>query len=490
MVSLKTGQLQRKNLSTSSSTKRFFGNISFVVVLNLLVKPGWVVVEGLVQDRLGHAVFGTVTALTSLTMILAVLSDLGLTHFSVQRLAAEPGFVAESFPVLLPLRGGLNIVALGMMLLVGLGLGYHGEQLVVLGAVGISLLLTQFTQFIRGTLQASQRFNTDAVLSVLEKVLLLLFVLVCLPGGLTLTRYLGVRLMAAGFTTALLYGLMVYLFGRVRYDFNFSKARNLLRQSMPFALITLLYGINERIDMVMLERLASPAEAGYYAAAYRWVDASMMYVWTVLPLFFAKFASLQHNRAEQQSLLWFGQRVVAVPMILVVGFVWFNGDKLFWNLVHSRPAEVARMVFCVKVLFVNVLVHSFFAIYASLLNSAGHVRLVSRLVMASIVLNVVLNVLTLSSFGAVGAAWNTLASAVLVSVGYVVLMPRTEVTVPWLLLGRLLGITVVLCTVWYQLREHANFSWLIETAVMVPIFAVLLLMFGLVRLSELRRFSG
>ena len=76
--------------STHVPIKRFFGNISFVVLLNLLVKPGWVVVENLVQDRLGHATFGLITALSALTLVVAAISDLGLTPYSVQRVAAEP----------------------------------------------------------------------------------------------------------------------------------------------------------------------------------------------------------------------------------------------------------------------------------------------------------------------------------------------------------------------------------------------------------------
>ena len=259
------------------------------------MKPGWVVVENLVQDRLGHATFGLITALSALTLVVAALSDLGLTPYAVQRVAAEPGFMAETFPTLLPLRGALNFVALAAMLGVGWVLGYRGPELGLLAAVGAALLLAQYGQFLRGTLQAHQKFNTDAVLSVVEKFLLLGAVLVLIPVGLTLPRYVGARLGAAAFTTVLLYGLMTRFFGRVKYRWRGPVARTALRASLPFALMTLLYGVNERIDMVMLERLASPTEAGYYAGAYRWVDAVMMYAWTVLPLFFAKFASVPRD---------------------------------------------------------------------------------------------------------------------------------------------------------------------------------------------------
>ncbi|QIX62933.1 oligosaccharide flippase family protein [Hymenobacter sp. BT18] len=472
-----------------SGIKRFFGNISLVVLLNLLVKPGWVVVENLVQDRLGHAAYGTFAALLALTTVLALLSDLGLTHSTVKRLASEPAYLGEAFPTVLPLRLGLNLLALVIMEGVGLALGYRGEALGLLAAIGGSLLLTQYAQFLRGPLQAQQRFNTDALLSVLEKALLLGVVLALLPMGLSLERYVGARLTVAAFTAVLIYGLLMRLYGWVRYRWQWPVARAALVDSLPFALITLLYGVNERIDMIMLERLASPTEAGYYAGAYRWVDAVMMYIWTIMPLFFARFAAAVDDPQEQAALLQFGQRVVAVPMLLVCAFGLFQGKALFWQFQHSAPAEVQRMALCVGILFLNVLVHSLFAVYGALLNSTNHVRAVSRLVVASIVLNVGLNVVLLPRFGAVAAAVDTLLSALLVSGGYLwLLWRRTKVAMPWGLLGRLLAAFALLCLGWYGLQQlDLPMSWLTESALMGVALAGLVVLLGIVRVAELRR---
>jgi len=453
-----------------------------------MVKPGWVVVENLVQDRLGHATFGLISALSAVTLVVAALSDLGLTPYSVKRVAAEPTFMAETFPALLPLRGGLNFVALAAMLGVGWVLHYRGVELLLLGAVGSALLFTQYGQFLRGTLQAHQKFNTDAVLSVVEKLLLLLAVLVLLPFGLTLYNYIGARVAVAAFTAALLYGLMTRLFGRIRYRWHWPQARTALAASLPFALMTLLYGVNERVDMVMLDRLASSTEAGYYTAAYRWVDAVMMYAWTVLPLFFAKFASVQHDARQQRKLLWFGQRILSVPLLFVVAFVLFRGEVLFWQFGHSTPAEIARMSTCLKILFLNVLVHAFFAIYSTLLTSTAHERAVSWVVAGSIALNIGLNVLLLPRFGAVAAAANTLLCAVAVSGAYLVLVARrTGVVLPWRILARLLLAFGMLCGAWYLVRTGFYLSWWLEAGIMAAVFGLIVLGTGLVQQKEIQQ---
>ena len=473
--------------SFAAVIKRFLGNISLVVLLNVLVKPGWVLLENLVQDRVGHAAFGLFTALSALTLVVATVSDFGLTHYSVKRLAGEPTFLEEFFPALLPLRAGLSGAALVLMVGLGWVLGYRGRELGLLAVIGGSLALTQYGLFLRGTLQARQHFNTDALLSVLEKVLLIGLVLGLVPLGLTLERYVGVRALAVLFTTVVFYGLMVRFVGRVRYRWQWPQVRTVLREAAPFAVITLLYGVNERVDMVMLERLASPTEAGYYAGAYRWVDALMMYIWTVLPLFFARFAAAQNRPDELRELLWFGQRVLTVPMLFVGAFVLFRGEVLFWQFRHSSAAEVARMSWCLKILFLNVLVHSFFALYASLLNSTRFVGSVSRLVGVSVALNVALNLLLLPRFGAVAAAWNTLVCAVFLSGCYVWLTHhKAVVPVPWGLLGRLLAALGALCGGWYGLQQ-LGLSWWLETGIAAGLFGVLVLATGLLHPRELRQ---
>ncbi|UOG76577.1 polysaccharide biosynthesis C-terminal domain-containing protein [Hymenobacter tibetensis] len=473
---------------TSAPIKRFFGNISLVVLLNLLVKPGWVLVENLVQDRLGHHVFGTFASMLTLASVMAAISDLGTTQFTTKRVAAAPDFLNEHFPTLVPLKGMLSVLFLGIVVGIGWVIGYRGHSLTILALTVVGMLLAQYTLFLRGVLQANQRFNTDALLSVLEKFLLLGLVLGLIPIGITLDNYVAARSIAIGFTFVVLYALIIRLYGRVKVQLRWEQARTLLKASLPLALITLVYGLNERIDILMLERLVSSEEASYYNAAYRLGDIVMMYLWTVLPLFFAKFAYATTRPEEQRDLLWFGQRIVTVPMLLVCAFVLFRGEVLFWQFTHSTPEEISRMVLCVKILFGSVLVHAFFAIYSTLLTSTNHEKAVSWLVVASTALNVALNLLLLPRLGAVAGAINTLVCAVFVSIGYLWLVHRrTGVPVPWGWISRLAVAFGLLCAVWYGLQTGLALHWLPESVLASVAFVGILFLSGVVRIAELRK---
>jgi O-antigen/teichoic acid export membrane protein len=169
-----------------------------------------------------------------------------------------------------------------------------------------------------------------------------------------------------------------------------------------------------------------------------------------------------------------------------VAFVLFRGEVVFWQFKHSSPAELARMTLCLKILFVNVLVHAFFAIYSTLLTSTTHERAVSWLVALSIFLNIGLNLIFLPKFGAVAASVDTLVCAAAVSVGYLVLVARrTGVGVPGRLLAQLLLAFGLLCGAWWGLQAGLHLSWWLEGGLMAVVFGLIVLGTGLVRAAEI-----
>jgi O-antigen/teichoic acid export membrane protein len=467
--------------------KKLLGNISFILLLNLLVKPVGLIVENLVQDRIGHDDYGLFSALFSLSAIGAVLSDLGISQLATKKLASDPDYFSAYFPTVFPVKIFLALAFPVLMVGVGWILQYDLHTLYLLGFISFTFGVMQFILFFRATLQGNQNFNIDAVGSVADKFLLVFFVLALLPIGLTLENFVYARTVATGIAFLTLYALITKLYGRLRIKLNRLHLRELLRESYPFALITLVYGINERVDIVMLERLSTAKEAGLYAGPYRWVDAVMMYMWTVLPIFFAKFAlNIQANK-EQEKLLHFGQVVVSIPIIFISVFSLFYGRIFFFQFQNSSPEEVDMMVRNLQILFLNVLVHGFFAIYSTLLTSTNFEKPVSRLVIASIILNISLNVIFIPQYGSMAAACNTLFCAVFVSVGYFIMVGRmVKIKLPVGLIGKLMLLTGLLYGTFYGLQFLSG-TWWLNAAAAGIVFLILVFLLRIISFADLRQ---
>lgn len=74
---------------SSSAIKRLFQNIGIAVLLNLVIKSAWILVNNMVQDKIGHAQFGTYMALYSLGFLFIALSDLGVNQYATKTIASR-----------------------------------------------------------------------------------------------------------------------------------------------------------------------------------------------------------------------------------------------------------------------------------------------------------------------------------------------------------------------------------------------------------------
>lgn len=407
-------------------------------MLNLLIKPAWLLVENQVQNQVGHAAMGTYLALLSLASILGAGVDLGLGQYTAKHLARMGKGSSSQLPVVLPLKWILTFLFPCLLLGVGWLLGYPGQELHLLLVIAGGFAFSQFLAFLRAMLQGLHHFRADAWVSVSERLLQLVLVAGLLGAGLSLETFVYSRTGAIvlAFGAGLL--LIRLLLGKLRYELNWGQVRQVLRGSLPFALIMLVYGMNERVDLLMLEQLSSKAETGLYGAAYRWVDAAMMYLWLVLPIFFARFAASIGDKPGLQLLLRQGQVLVSAPLIFLSVFVLFYGQLLFWQFENSTARELEQMQLNLVILFGHVALQGLFALYSTLLTAGNQEKYVSKLVLMGVIANVMLNSFFIPEYGSAAAAASTLCCSALLSAGYLFLVHRkTGLQLPFDLLGKL-----------------------------------------------------
>ena len=399
-----------------------FRNISLAVVLNLVIKTAWILANNVVQDRVDHVAFGLYLALYSLGFLFLAIADMGIVQYTTVTLATKPEMLRKLFPSLLGLKITLSIIYPFFMLAAGFILGYRGMELQTLFILCIVQGVLQINAFFRSNFQAFQQFRIDAFASILDRLVMLGIVVVLLLTHITLQSYVWAYLASAVVAMVVLYAATARIHGLMKPKWERGEFRHLLRASLPFAVITVLYSINDKVDQVMLERIIGgdegKHETGLYGGAYRWVDTAMMYLWTVLPIFFAKFAHHRNDPKQLAKLMAFGQPLAALPMIFASVFVFFHAKKLLFLFSHSSPSELETMEQTMRILFIAALVNGIFAIYSTLLTSTGHERFVSRMIGVSIVLNITLNSIFIPQYGAYSCAWATVASFSFLSLSY------------------------------------------------------------------------
>jgi Na+-driven multidrug efflux pump len=152
-------------------------------------------------------------------------------------------------------------------------------------------------------------------------------------------------------------------------------------------------------------------------------------------------------------------------MIFVSCFVWFYGEQLFFLLGNSTRVEILEMTRCLKILFIAVFFHAYFACLGTLLSATGGEFYINRMLIFSILINVVLNIFLLPIMGIVGAAVATAVSTLFISVSYLIyIVKNRSVSIDFSIYIKLCILTVGTVSAFYVCSIY-DVQWLLATVV-------------------------
>lgn len=386
--------------------RQFFKGLTWLLVLNLLIKPAWIfVIDRRVQNIVGHDAYGSYFALYNLTYVLLFLSDAGLSNMLTQRLSAKDNIDVRHLlkvKFLLLLLYALACVLTGSLT----GISQWQTLVLLVAAQGLNSLFL----FLRRILAAQQLFKTDAFLSVLDKTLLLLFCIGPVYGlffRITIPLFLQLQVLS---TSVAILGVLVLLLKKKAFTTGEKlAAKKIVRWITPFMLILLLMAAHNRLDAFLLERLhpAGAREAGIYATAFRLLDAANMVGYLTASFLVPFLARHQHNRALVQQVLLFSRHGLVLVSAAVVAFVFQFAPWLQALLYHTQEAYNSRvMVLCLAALPAYYFIH----VYSSALTAMAHFGPLIKWVMVFALANALLNVWLIPSYGALGCCTAALAT--------------------------------------------------------------------------------
>ncbi len=406
---------------------RFIKNIIFLLFLNLLVKPFWILgIDREVQNLLGDASYGTYQALFNFSYLFYILLDLGITNFNSRAVAQDPKNLSKHFGGLTEIKLLLGLLYAVVISVVGYFCGYNeGLKLKLLFWCGLNQILLSFILFLRSNIQGLLLFKQDSILSVFDRVLAIVIMSLVLWSGwfpkekFNVIWYLQAQTLA--YIATLLFALVVVLrhAEHINFKLNLKFFKEILRQSLPFALLVLLMSVYSRIEPVLLERLLDDngVQSGIYSRAYRLFDAgnniSNLFAIMLLPM----FAATLKNKLELNNLVKTSFNViVAMAGIVLVMCVSYRQEimQLMYRYEEAETsAEYALRIGQYASVF-PLLMGSFFClsttyVFGTLLTANGSLKQLNLVAASGVVINIMLNLIVIPKFKSVGAAFTSLS---------------------------------------------------------------------------------
>lgn len=393
--------------------KKFLSNLLLIVFLNLLVKPFYILgIDAEVQNRVGEAVYGNYFSLLNFSFLLNILLDFGLTNYNARNIAQFPKQVSNHFGKILALRFSLFFLYASFTLLAGWIIGYSGAEYYLLFWLMVNQFLVAVVQFTRSNFAGLHLFRTDAVISILDRVLLIFICSALLwtnwfGGVLKIEWFVYAQTVAYGISALVAITLLFVKIGRINLRLNKPFSFYILKQSFPYALLILLMMMYSRIDAVMLERLLPNGDtaAGIYAQGFRLLDAVNMFALLFAGLLLPIFARLLRQKQSIELMTGLAFRIL-FGISTIVGLTCFFFQAELIGLRYEGSTVEASITFGFLILsFIPV---SITYVFGTLLTANGSLRRLNQLAAGGVLLNVLLNYFLINTYGVVGAAVATL----------------------------------------------------------------------------------
>jgi O-antigen/teichoic acid export membrane protein len=389
-------------------TKKFTQSIFILLFLNLLVKPFWIFgIDRTIQNRVGAEEYGHYFSLLGFSLLLNMISDLGITNYNNRNIAQNHDKIGEQLGLLIPVKLLLSIVYCTVTLVLALIIGYSSRQFNLLIWLIINQMLASIILYLRSNISALQLFVTDSIISVIDKFLT---IIIC---GILLWANLGItfRIEWLVFSQAMAYIstfiIVLYIVlknsGKINFKLNFKTLTHTLKMSFPFALLALIMIFYTRIDAVMLERMLpnGKTEAGIYAQAYRISDALSMFAVLFASILLPLFAKMLKDKEPISDTLSHSFALLMVPALAIIVVLLLSVNPLMEILYNKHGEQSAKALFFLIIGFGGICLSY---IFGTLLTSAGKLMVLNKIAFLGLILNLVLNLFLIPAYGSTGAA--------------------------------------------------------------------------------------
>ncbi len=397
------------SLSLPQMNRKFATNLIFLLLLNFLVKPFYILgIDAEIQNRVGAEEYGLYFSLLGFTFIFNIVLDLGIVNFNTRTISQQPFLIQKYFSKIVSLRVLLALIYATLILVFGGIIGYNQTEIYLLIWLIVNQILAAFTLYFRSNLAGLMLFKSDSIVSVLDRFLLIIICSILLWGGVTAQPfqlywfvYAQTFAYSVSAVSAFLFLISKQRVSNIHWDKLFSLA--IIRQSAPYALLILLMTFYYRADSVMLERLLpdGKTQAGIYANGFRFFEAANNIAFLFASLLLPLFANLLKKKMSVAPLVKLASSILLPGAILVaITSVFFSQELIGARYINStiQSGEVFSLLMVCFIFIASTY------IFGTLLTANGNLKTLNKIAFAGVVLNIILNLILIPTYKAFGAA--------------------------------------------------------------------------------------
>lgn len=400
--------------------KKVLSSLGLVFMVNILIKPLWIlVIDRGVQNTLGYEAYGEYAGMFSISMILTMFLDFGINNYNSSTIANNPDSVTRQFAELVPLKLLLSLLYLICTLLLAVWFGYDFSFLLLIAVLAINQILAHFSTFLRSSVSGLQLFKTDALLSAVDRLLMIMLGTAMLWFNwfsVSIPHFIYIQTAGYAGVCLIVWFIVQPRLKHTTLTFNSALLKQLLKKTYPYALLAFIMLLYSRTDVLLIKKMLTDGnyQNGVYASGGRLLEAVVMMVGAVSTVLLPVFARMFSRNESVQPVITMLVVLLLVPATALASVCSaYSWDIL--RLVSPETDEYTSQVF--SILILSFIPYTAMYIFGSLLTAKGELRTLIRICGAALILNLIINLYCIPVWGAWGAAVAALVTQIIVGFG-------------------------------------------------------------------------
>ncbi|HEU4754960.1 MAG TPA: flippase [Armatimonadota bacterium] len=320
---------------------RVAANSVWLICQPLLLNIVSVVSTGYIARKLGAADYGAFNLGFAQIALFSPLCNLGLRAVAVRAIAEDRSHAREIVGATFSVRLLFTAIA-ALLALLWLSLPTYGWTTRLIGMAAICSMVFQSLGLVAVDLfQGFERSRLAAQPLMIGGLILTGLSVLALLAGLGLAGFVGAYVLGAAIQTGMLHWTASRHLHPVLPRPDWPRARDLLRQARPFAVMSLLSSFTDTplIDVLILGALYPPAAVGAYSAANGLVGRLLMIPHGVADALYPAVAH-QHGRDRAEVETAVRRYVLNLALVTLPVALWltFAAPTVLWILFGNQYA--------------------------------------------------------------------------------------------------------------------------------------------------------
>ena len=360
---------------------------------------------------LGAEGFGVLSFALAFTGIFIIFADFGLVNLTIREVARDKSLASKYIGNIIGIKIISVVFTFGMIVITINYLGYPEQTIYFVYIIAISVIFNSFTQNFYSIFRAFEKMEYVSIGLVLNSILLLFGALYMMKHNLGLDKFALLYLLVG--TVTLGYSLIVllskFIFFKIEFDWRFWK--QMIKKSLPFGLSAFLIITYYKIDTIMLSLMVSDNVVGWYNAAYNLIFALLLISGSIVGSIYPVMSKFHISSRDKLKYLY----EISFKYLLIISLPITVATILLANriILMIYGFEYVPSIIALQILILAIPIIFSTNLFGTLIASINKQTIAVKIVGASAIGNILMNLLLIPKYSYMGASIATVITEII-----------------------------------------------------------------------------